>query len=88
MTGYFTDPIEPGIFLHLHAHEWFQVGARLAPNGAWYSVWACELCPDIGSGGPVGPIPPGYCHCGWVQRRWPRKRCEECKRPFEVEVAS
>lgn len=80
-TEYFSDPGEPGtLHLYIHEHEWFEIGAQRASNGVWYSVWACELCPDIGEGGKVGPIPPGYCPCGWVQKKWPRKKCEDCKR--------
>lgn len=80
-TEFVAPPSEPSItYLHSHSHVWFEVGARLNPNGTWTSVWACEVCPDIGLGGYVGPIPPGYCkHCQWVQKRWPREKCEECK---------
>ena len=27
------------------------------PNGTWSSVWRCGICPDVGVGGKVGPIP-------------------------------
>lgn len=75
---------QPGaVYEFIHAHVWFEVGAKRSPIGVWFSVWACELCPDIGTGGPVGPVPMGYCSCGWVQAKWPRKKCENCKRPVQ-----
>lgn len=80
---YFTEPSEPGcVYAYSHEHEWIEIGAQVNPNGTWSSVWACVLCPDIGIGGKVGPVPAGYCPCGWVQRKPNRKRCEECKRPM------
>lgn len=62
------------------------------PNGTFSSLWECSLCPDIFVGDHVGPIPSGRCvGCGWVQRKWPRKRCENCGRdmpkdPVEEDV--
>lgn len=86
MIETFADPTQPDcVYEHRHDHDWYEIGARQAPSGVWFSIWACTLCPDIGSGGPVGPVPPGYCwRCHWVQRKWPRKRCEECKAEFDV----
>lgn len=88
MTDYFDPPHPPppngNIFIHIHPHEWVEMGARLNPNGTWSSVWGCTVCPDVTTGEKVGPIPPGYCpRCQWVQKKWPRKKCEECKYPFE-----
>lgn len=86
MTGYFPDPeppVNPGLYAYVHTHELTQVGARLNPNGTWGALFGCSLCPDIVVGDHVGPIPDGYCHhCGWVQEKPERKKCEECKAPL------
>lgn len=66
-----------------HTHDLYETGAQRNLNGTWSSLWACTLCPDVFIGDLVGPIPPGYCSCGWVQKKWPRKKCEECKRPMK-----
>lgn len=82
-SGYFTDPQQPhSVYLRVHDHEWVEAGALLNPNGTWSSLWTCAVCPDVGIGGKVGPIPAGHCPCGWVQHKFPRKRCEDCKRPL------
>lgn len=80
MSDYFEAPAKPGItMLHIHEHEWKEVGASQNPNGTWSSVWACNLCPDIGVGGPVGPIPPGFCQrCQWVNEDPAKTKCDEC----------
>lgn len=86
MTGYFPDPGPMSVGparAYMHEHEWTEVGAYLNPNGTWSALFTCSLCPDVGLGGHVGPIPPGYCLCGWVQRAPGRKRCEDCKRPLD-----
>ncbi len=89
MTTMFTEPSQPTVGrFYAHDHDWVEVGAKQNPNGTWTSAWACTICPDIGSGGQVGPVPAGYCRCGWVQKKWPRKRCEECKRPMLPEGES
>lgn len=69
-----------GLMTFIHDHVWTEVGAQRNPNGTWCALFACSLCPDIGVGGYVGPIPSGWCSCGWVQSKWPRKKCEECGR--------
>lgn len=86
MTHFDQPAALPGAMrLHMHDHDWVEVGAHLNPNGTWRAVFACTLCPDIGQGGHIGPVPPGYCpSCGWVQHRWPRRRCEECKTPLDT----
>ena len=80
----FENPAEPTIvYAYRHDHKWeLAVGAKQNPNGTWSSLWRCALCPDIGVGGNVGPIPDGYCACGWVQKNPDAPRCEECKRPL------
>lgn len=86
MTDYFEQPAAPaprgGLLAYAHDHKWYEVSAELNANGTWSSLWACERCPDVAIGGNVGPIPPGYCRCGWVQQEWPREKCEDCKRPL------
>lgn len=84
MDGYFPEPEppHPNHLAYAHTHDLTMVGAQVNPNGTWSSLWSCSECPDIFVGGYAGPIPPGWCPCGWVQRYWPRKRCEECRRPM------
>lgn len=75
----------PNVLAFSHEHDLTMLPeARRNPNGTFSSLWACAHCPDIFIGGKVGTIPDGYCPCGWVQKKkkWPRKRCEECKRPM------
>jgi hypothetical protein len=81
----FPEPSEPypNHLAYSHKHDLsLQPTARRNPNGTFSSLWACEHCPDIFVGPYVGPIPDGYCRCGWVQKKWPRRRCEDCKRPL------
>lgn len=86
MTDQFPTPTQPDmVYEYVHDHDWTEIGARLNRNGTWTSVWSCSVCPDIGLGGLVGPIPAGRCRCGWVQKKWPRKRCEECRTPMTRE---
>jgi len=74
----------PNVLAFAHEHDLTEQPTALRnPNGTFSSLWGCSQCPDIFVGAFVGPIPDGWCRCGWVQKRWPRKRCEECKRPFE-----
>lgn len=90
MSGMFPTPEapHPSVLEFAHEHDLFLIDkAKVRPNGICSSLWACKICPDIFIGGPIGAIPPGYCGCGWVQRKWPRKRCEDCKRPMQ-EAAS
>ena len=87
MVDYFPDPEPPpttggGTFLWSHEHVWDPAFAILNPNGTHNAIYRCRVCTDLGVGGRVGPIPEGYCHCGWVQKKPGRKRCEECKRPL------
>lgn len=79
----FTDPTKPTmVFIDRHEHDWYEVAAEQSPNGVWHSVWCCTLCPDVGLGGRVGPVPVGFCfRCGWVQRKANRRKCEECGSP-------
>lgn len=81
--GVFVEPEAPthtGPYLHLHEHEWVEVGAIRNENGTWSSAWGCTLCPDVATGGHVGPVPDGYCfRCGWVNRIRNLLTCEECK---------
>lgn len=76
--------VEPGaprgLYLHIHTHDWYQVGANLNPNGRWSSVWSCRLCPDIGSGGYIGPEPAGLCACQFVTSTAGATRCADCGR--------
>lgn len=74
-----------GLYYYTHTHNWEECGAQINPNGTHNSLWRCTICTDIAVGGRVGPIPPGFCRrCGWVQqKKWPRKRCEDCKAPLE-----
>ena len=87
----FPDPPPPrgggGVYLHSHEHDLVMVGARLNPNGTWSSVWTCSLCPDVIAGALVGPIPPGWCRCGWVQREPIGGTCEECDRRLGADPA-
>lgn len=82
----FEDPVAPTkpiAYAYIHTHDLTLRGAELNPNGTWTSLWDCSLCPDIIRGAHIGPVPKGYCHaCGWVQKKWPRKKCEECKTPM------
>jgi hypothetical protein len=75
--------IRGGVYEYIHPHEWTEVGAKWNPNGTWSGLYACAHCPDIGVGGLVGPIPDGYCPCGWVQRNPKASKCEDCGRPME-----
>lgn len=76
-------PAKPISYAHIHTHELTLAGAQLNPNKTWSSLWQCSLCPDIVIGGYIGRVPEGYCHaCSWVQKKWPRKKCEECKTPL------
>lgn len=87
MTDYFPQPAtEPhGLFMHMHDHDWVEAGAKLNPNGTWSALFTCTLCPDVGVGGKVGPIPRGFCEsCHWVQKKPGRKKCEECKARLDV----
>ena len=82
---HFANPTapRPTILVRRHDHDLVMIGADLAPNGVWFSRWACTLCPDHFAGDPVGPVPADYCPCGWVQKKSGRHRCEDCKRPLE-----
>lgn len=85
VTAMFTPPTAPewhGSLAYRHTHDLVEIGARRNGNGTWSSLWGCRLCPDVIIGDYVGPVPAGWCRCGWVQKRWPRKRCEECQRPM------
>jgi hypothetical protein len=79
-------PPYPNHLHYSHRHNLTMAGAKVNPNGTWSSLWTCSECPDVFVGGKVGPVPPGYCMCcGWVQRKkWPRKRCEECRAAMEA----
>lgn len=84
--GWFPEPDAPYplviAFAHEHELKMLQTVQR-NPNGTFSSLWECSQCPDIFVGDHVGPIPAGLCVCGWVQqKKWPRKRCEDCKRPM------
>lgn len=87
--GGFPEPSAPypNVLAFAHEHRLTMLGtAQRNPNGTFSSLWECADCPDIFVGGHVGPMPPGMCSCGWVQRKWPRKRCEDCKRPMTEEA--
>lgn len=81
----FPEPLPPypNVVAYAHANRLTVLDtAQRNPNGTFSSLWACSECPDVFVGGPVGTIPPGYCPCGWVQKKWPRKKCEDCQRPL------
>lgn len=74
----------PNVIAFAHEHSLRMLSTvQRNPNGTFSSLWECKLCPDIFVGGYVGPIPSGRCVFGWVQRKWPRKKCEDCKRELE-----
>lgn len=71
----------PNVLAYAHEHDLRLTDtAKRNPNGTFSSLWECTHCPDVFIGGHIGPIPPGYCGCGWVQKKWPRKKCEDCGR--------
>lgn len=71
----------PNVLAYAHKHKLRLTDtAKRNPNGTFSSLWACAHCPDVFIGDHIGPIPPGYCGCGWVQKKWPRKKCEDCGR--------
>ncbi len=73
----------PNFLAYSHTHNLTMIDtAKRNPNDTFSSLWSCDQCPDIFIGGCVGEAPPGYCGCGWVQKKWPRKKCEECKQPM------
>lgn len=84
MGGYFpappsTLPPDGGMVRHyVHTHEWVEWGAAPNLNGTWSALYRCEVCTDVAVGDHVGPIPPGFCYCGWVQRDLTATRCEDC----------
>lgn len=81
---HFPEPRRPSpMVLHYkHEHDLHRLTVvEENPNGTYSSLWACSQCPDIFVGDRVGPIPDGTCSCGWVQKKWPRKKCEDCGKP-------
>lgn len=83
--GKFPEPTAPypNFLAYAHEHSLSMLDtAQRNPNGTFSSLWACSECPDIFLGDHVGTIPDGYCRCGWVQEKWPRKKCENCGTRF------
>lgn len=74
----------PNLLAYAHKHQLTMLTTmqQRNPNGTLSSLWSCSQCPDIFVGGHVGPIPDGWCSCGWVNDP-DRKKCAECKRPLE-----
>lgn len=80
------EPPYPSVVVKAHEHDLYLVGADLQRNGTWSSRWACTMCPDHFAGAHIGPVPSGWCRCGWVSSA-DATVCEECGRPVEGELS-